>query len=122
MKDRLTAGIAVWFGYPLALLLALFGRLLTASRGRGGKGRTADDGGLVMRLGATSAVLLLAVTASDVLVAQSDSGPRFEVVSIKRNTSGELRYGPPIQRPDGGFTRERSADATHQPGVPAYRG
>jgi len=31
------------------------------------------------------------------------AGPTFDVVSIKRNTSGALSGAPPIVRPDGGF-------------------
>jgi uncharacterized protein (TIGR03435 family) len=51
------------------------------------------------------ALLLSLVFASTIVLAQAPSdGPRFEVVSIKRNTSDALGSNGSSERPDGAFT------------------
>ena len=55
---------------------------------------------------AVSALLLAASTSH--VITQSPApappaGPRFDVVSIKRNTTGALPSTLPVERPDGGF-------------------
>src|SRR5262245_38825747 len=49
--------------------------------------------------------ILLVLCASAVALAQAPlEGPRFEVASIKRNTSNALGSNGSSERPDGGFT------------------
>ena len=50
------------------------------------------------------AIVLSLVFTSAVAFAQTADGPRFEVVSIKRNTSNALGSNGSSERPDGGFT------------------
>src|SRR5215510_659795 len=51
------------------------------------------------------AIALCVLFTSAVVFAQSPvNGPRFEVVSIKRNTSNALGSNGSSERPDGGFT------------------
>lgn len=61
-----------------------------------------------MRVGGMPVLpLLLAAVTSRVFTqtptSPAPAGPTFDVVSIKRNTTGILGGAPPIERPDGGF-------------------
>ena len=65
-----------------------------------------------MRTGLTAFALLLAAGASPVSTQtpspSSAQGPRYDVVSIKRNEASLVGQNPTvIQRPDGGFTQTR---------------
>jgi uncharacterized protein (TIGR03435 family) len=51
-----------------------------------------------------AAVLALAFTSTVVLAQAPPDGPRFDVVSIKRNTSNALGSNGSSERPDGSFT------------------
>ena len=51
------------------------------------------------------AIVLSILFTSTVVLAQAPiDGPRFEVVSIKRNTSNSIFSNGRSERPDGGFT------------------
>src|SRR5215831_7456109 len=51
----------------------------------------------------TNVIVLITSIATVTVVAQSVSGPTYDVVSIKRNTTAQLSSNV-AERPDGGFT------------------
>jgi uncharacterized protein (TIGR03435 family) len=53
--------------------------------------------------------MLLAVSTSRAFTQApaAPTGPTFDVVSIKLNTTGTLQTGPPVERPDGGLRLTR---------------
>ena len=54
-------------------------------------------------MGLVKLIALMTTTATATVLAQTTAGPTFDVVSIKRNTSGALGSNGSGERPDGGF-------------------